>query len=50
MRERLRKITEAVVITVIPWWILAVIILATWPRVPQAAASVLTDYVREMRL
>jgi hypothetical protein len=50
MRERLRKIAEAVAITLIPWCILAVIILATEPRVPQAAASVLTDFGREMRL
>ncbi len=47
--DRYRRIANAVAITAIPWWILAVIVLATWPRIPHTAATVLTHFVREMR-
>jgi hypothetical protein len=48
-RDRFTKIGDALAITAIPWWILAVIVLAMWPRVPQAAADVLTNFIREIR-
>jgi hypothetical protein len=46
--DRFIEMADAVAITVIPWWILAVIVLATWPRIPQIAADVLTDFGRAM--
>jgi hypothetical protein len=47
--DRFTEMADAVAITVIPWWILAIIVLATWPQIPQTAADVLTDFIRDMR-
>jgi hypothetical protein len=48
MSERARKLAAAVSIIAIPWWILAVIVLATWPRLPIAAGDVLRTTLEEL--
>lgn len=47
--DRFKAIADVVAVMVIPWWIVAVIVLAMWPRIPQAAADVLANIVRDMR-
>jgi hypothetical protein len=47
--DRLRKTADAVAITAIPWWILAVVVLATWPLIPKTAEMVLVRFMQALR-